>query len=158
MDHSNILRVARKIFSKINQIFPGHAVFAGISPKVWIFILKLKKWPSMTYISVKIRSKLKNLKKCHFLALYRYYWMIRIFPGKSGRVTFLPLWMFNFMQKIGNIVWLEVSKFWGLTIANIVRFRLNWTVLNALDSTLVVWNRLEADMHHPKNLTNREDH
>ena len=34
--------------------------------------------------------------------------------------------MFNFMQKIGNIVWLEVSKFWGLTtIANIVRFRLN---------------------------------
>ena len=60
IDHSRILRVVREISLKINQIFPGHAVFAGISPKVWIFILKLKKWPSMTYISVKIRSKLKN--------------------------------------------------------------------------------------------------
>ena len=94
-----------------------------------------------------MRSKLKNPKKWLFLALYRDYWMIRIFPGKSGRVTFLPLWMFNFMQKIGTIVWLEVSKFWGLTtIANIVRFRLNWTALEARDSTLVLWNHLEVDI------------
>ena len=82
--------------------------------------------------------------------------MIQIFPGKSGRVTFLPLWMFNFMQKIGNIVWLEVSKFLGLSsssssIANIVRFRLNWTALEARDSTLVLWNDPEVDMHHSEN-------
>ena len=61
-------RVAREILLKINRSLPGHVVFAGMLRKGCSIISDHKKWPSMTYISVKIRSKLKDLEKRLFLS------------------------------------------------------------------------------------------
>ena len=44
------------------------------------------------------------------MALYRNYWMIQIFPGKSGRVSILHLLSPNFWPSFGKIKCREVPK------------------------------------------------
>ena len=75
------IRVVRKIFLKINKIFPGHAVFAGSSQKVWIFRLNNKKWLTKGKLSVKIESK---SKKGHFWHVFVIIEWSRFFLGNPA--------------------------------------------------------------------------
>ena len=57
---------------------------------------------------------LKDLKNGHFWALYHNYWMIKNFPGKSGRVTVLTLSPSDFMPSFGKILGAVIRNFWPL--------------------------------------------
>ena len=59
-------------------------------------------------VRLDFRQNPLKVEKWLFLALYRDYWMIQIFPGKSGRVGFLYLLSFNFWPSFGKIKWREV--------------------------------------------------
>ena len=85
------IRVVRKFFLKITRIFPGRAVFAGSSQKVWIFRLNNKKWLTKGKLSVKIESK---SKKGHFWHVFVIIEWSRFFlgnPALSRHPTHCPL-------------------------------------------------------------------
>ena len=83
----------------------------------------------VTINDLDFRQNPLKVEKWLFLALYRDYWMIQIFPGKSGRVSFLTLSSFNFIPSLVKI-WdavLQISRSRTHGRTDITRPDLNWS-------------------------------
>ena len=52
----------------------------------------------------------EKAKKVHFWALFAQIWANENFPEKSGSVTFVHLWISNFMQNIRKNKWTNSKK------------------------------------------------
>ena len=94
---------------KNQQKFSRTCGFRGDLRKSLNFRFKPSK---VNIVQLDFRQNPLKVEKWLFLALYRDYWMIQIFPGKSGRVSFLTLSSFNFIPSLVKI-WdavLQISR------------------------------------------------
>ena len=73
--------------------------FRGVFRHLVLSFLAEKSWDQWLRFSAKVK------KTTDFLPHFRNYWMIQIFPGKFGSVTFFPLSSFNFMPIFRKILW-----------------------------------------------------
>ena len=106
-----------KNFFKNQPDFSRTCGFRGEFRKSLNFRFKPSK---VNIVLLDFRQNPLKVEKWLFLALYRDYWMIQIFPGKSGRVIFLLLLSFNFwpsLVKIQHAV-TEISAWLTDTLTN----------------------------------------
>ena len=96
----NGLPVAGKKILKYVPDFSRTCGFRGEFRKSLNFRFKPSK---VNIVQLDFRRNPLKVEKWLFLALYRDYWMIQIFPGKSGRVIFLLLLSFNFWPSLVKI-------------------------------------------------------
>ena len=105
----NGLPVAGKKILKYVPDFSRTCGFRGEFRKSLNFRFRPSK---VNIVQLDFRQNPLKVEKWLFLALYRDYWMIQIFPGKKDSVIFLPLLSSNLLPSFVEILRAVLCNFW----------------------------------------------
>ena len=136
MDHSKgpkrIDASHGKHFIKRTRFFLGMRFSPWYSQNI-VVSSKIFSWK---FLPTVFHQNLIKVKKGPFLARFHDYWMIQIFPGKKGSVSFLPLLSSNLLPSFVEILRAVLCNFWTDTRTDTLFFGamapLKWRTVTSL--------------------------